>query len=69
MGEKDHYLDNTRQFGAETMLAMQHEPYSLKNWLLDITTNLHSCYGQLHVIPIWKNHVSNTDKLKAINWI
>lgn len=60
--KKKPYLDDTCQFGAETMLPMKHNSYSLKNMFLKSVMNFHPNSAPLHVISIGKNHVSDAKK-------
>jgi hypothetical protein len=60
-GGKRSYLDDTCKFGAKTMLPVKHNAYSFKN-MLSVSMNWLPDSGPVHVISIWKNHVSEKKK-------
>jgi len=61
------YLDDACQFGAESRLPMKQNSYSFKNMFPVSLMNCRPNPGPLHVISIWKNHVSNKMKSESLN--
>ncbi|GAU48385.1 hypothetical protein TSUD_118110 [Trifolium subterraneum] len=62
---KKSYLDDTCKFGAKTMIPVKHNAYSFKNMLSVSVMNCLPDSGPLHVITIWKKHVSKKKKLES----